>query len=33
MVESGWTFTVVFISIFFVLLVFGALWLNSHLHS
>ena len=30
---SGWTFTVVFISIFFVLLVFAALWLNQHLHS
>ena len=33
MVDSTWTFIVVFISIFVVLLVFGAIWLNSHLHS
>ena len=33
MSDSAWTFAVVFISIFVVLLVFGALWVNSHLHS
>jgi hypothetical protein len=33
MVDTAWTFTVVFIAIFAVLIVFGGLWLNSHRHS
>ena len=33
MVAPAWTFTVVFISIFVVLLAFGAIWLNEHRHS
>jgi hypothetical protein len=32
MVDTAWTFTVVFIAIFAVLLAFGVMWLASHHH-
>jgi uncharacterized protein YggT (Ycf19 family) len=33
MVDTAWTFTVVFIAIFAVLVVFAAMWFTSHRHS
>ena len=33
MVDTAWTFTVIFVTIFAVLIVFAAIWLRSHLHS
>jgi hypothetical protein len=33
MIETGWTFAVIFIMIFAVLVVFAALWLLEHRHS
>jgi hypothetical protein len=33
MVDTAWTFTVVFIALFAVLFVFAAIWLRSHMHS
>jgi len=33
MVDTAWTFTVIFVTIFAVFIAFAAIWLKSHFHS